>query len=113
MLNGYHPLNPRGPHPELCDRLVLTNNIVPEANGAESDEGEVEAFPKAPALHMAEDHGREDENDQRPQGQEQSQAKDLQQLGERESASQSTWKTPGLCICVGGGSGRTQIWEWS
>lgn len=104
MLNGYHlqtsphPLNPRGPHPELCDRLVLTDNIVPEANGAESDEGEVEAFPKAPALHMAEDHGREDENDQRPQGQEQSQAKDLQQLGERESASQSTWKAPGLCI---------------
>lgn len=101
------PPSPHGPHSEKCDCLVLTNNIVPEADGAESDEGKVEAFTEAPALHVAEDHGREDENDQRPQGQEQSQAQDLQQLGARESVSESTWKAPGL------GRGSTQIWEWS
>lgn len=83
LLTSPHPPNPRAPHPELRDRPVLTDNIVPEADGAESDEGEVEGFPKAPALHVAEDHGRQDENDQCPQGQEQSQAQDLQQLGVR------------------------------
>lgn len=82
---------------EICEGLVLTDNIVPEADGAESDEGKVETLAEAPALHMAEDHGWEDENDQRPQGQEDSQAQDLQYLERgRESISESTWETPGL-----------------
>lgn len=74
------PPNPGDPDSEIYEGLVLTDNIVPEADGAESDEGKVETLTEAPALHMAEDHGREDENDQRPQGQEQSQAQHLQYL---------------------------------
>lgn len=66
------------PHPEIPDYLILTDNVVPKADGAESDEGKVKALPEAPALHVAEEHGWEDENDQCPQGQEQSQAQYLQ-----------------------------------
>lgn len=53
---------------------------------------EVEALTEAPALHVAEEHGREDENDQGPQGQEQSQAQDLQELGGEESALETSWE---------------------
>lgn len=69
--------------PRYLNILILTDNVVSEANGAEGDEGKVETLSKAPAFHMAEQHGWEDENDQTPQGQEQSQAQDLQEL-ERE-----------------------------
>ena len=65
----------------------LTNDIVPEADGAEGDEGKVEALAEAPALHVAEDHGRQDENEQRPQCQEEGQAQGLQQLEAEESLS--------------------------
>ena len=41
---------------------------------------EVETLAEAPALHVAEDHGRQDENEQRPQCQEEGQAQGLQQL---------------------------------
>lgn len=44
---------------------------------------------------MAEEHGREDENDQGPQGQEQSQAQDLQELGGKEIALETPWKALG------------------
>lgn len=62
----------------VATSFSLTDDIVSEADGAESDEGKVEALAEAPALHVAEDHGREDENKHRPQGQEQGQAQGLQ-----------------------------------
>ena len=64
----------------ICVCPFLTDDIVPEADGAEGDESEVEALAEAPALHVAEDHGRQDENEQRPQCQEEGQAQGLQQL---------------------------------
>lgn len=76
------PHHPSGRPPRYPDSPILTDNIVPEANGAEGDEGKVEALTEAPALHVAEEHGWEDEDDQGPQGQEESQAQDLQELGE-------------------------------
>lgn len=68
------------PNPVICVCPFLTDDIVPEADGAEGDESEVEALAEAPALHVAEDHGRQDENEQRPQCQEEGQAQGLQQL---------------------------------
>ena len=68
------------PSPVICVCPFLTDDIVPEADGAEGDESEVETLAEAPALHVAEDHGRQDENEQRPQCQEEGQAQGLQQL---------------------------------
>lgn len=80
--------------------LILTNNVVPKADGAKGDEGKVEAFAEAPALHSAEGHGREDEDHQCPQDQAQSQAQDLQELGEG-AWPEFSWRTSGLRGGVG------------
>lgn len=101
--------NPGVPDPEVCEGLVLTDNIVPEADGAESDEGKVEALAEAPALHVAEDHGRKDQDDQRPQGQEQSQAQDLQNLEGGEAV--SPCGRPQDCT-VWESLGKSWEWEW-
>lgn len=88
------------------DYPILTDNIVPEADGAEGDEGKVEALTEAPALHVAEEHGREDENDQGPQSQEQSQAQDLQKLG-GESLPLRPLEGSGS---IWGRSGKSRVW---
>lgn len=101
------------PYPGIRDLSVLTHNVVSEADGAEGDEGEVEALAEAPALHMGEDHGREDENGQRPQDQEQGEAQHLQELGAgrdgglllsplgglQDGSRVVPGETPALCVC--------------
>lgn len=39
--------------------LPLTYNVVPEADGAKGDEGEVEAFDDCPAFNVAEEQRRD------------------------------------------------------
>lgn len=41
--------------------MVLTNHIVSKADSAECYEGVIEALSVWPALHIAEDHQREDQ----------------------------------------------------
>ena len=91
----------------ICGCPFLTDTIGPEADGAEGDEGKVEALAEAPALHVAEDHGRQDENEQRPQCQEEGQAQGLQQLEAEESL--SPLGRP-MVISRGGGLGRARKW---
>lgn len=44
----------------MCMCVVqLTYDVVPEADGAEGDEGEVEAFDYCPALNVAEEQRRD------------------------------------------------------
>lgn len=44
-----------------CLHCLLTHHIIPKANGAEGNEGEVEALSKRPAFHVTEQQRGDDQ----------------------------------------------------
>lgn len=60
--------------------LAITYYIVSESNGAEGDEGEVEAFSVTPTFHITEDHWWENQKQQCPNCEEESHGQSLHHL---------------------------------
>lgn len=57
--------NQRPFHPiSECLPSLLTHNIISKPNGAEGNEGKVEALAKRPSLHVTEQQRRDDEKKQ-------------------------------------------------
>lgn len=47
-----------------CLLSLLTHHIIPKTDGAEGNEGEIEALAKRPAFHVTEQQRRDDQKQQ-------------------------------------------------
>lgn len=60
--------------------FLLTHNIIPKTNGAEGNEGEIEALAERPAFHVTEQQRRDDQDQQAARDEEQAHRQSLHRV---------------------------------
>lgn len=64
-------------HISACLLSLLTHYIISKTNGAEGNEGEIEALAKRPAFHVTEQQRRDDQKQQTARDEEQAHCQSL------------------------------------